>query len=91
VATGFNRNNGVLMGLATGLLMTFARTPEQGAETLVWLATAPDDGFVNGAYYVDKEPRRPSPEAEDMQTAQRLWEVSEIQCRERAAAEKAER
>jgi NAD(P)-dependent dehydrogenase (short-subunit alcohol dehydrogenase family) len=91
VATGFNRNNGVLVALATGLLMTVARTPERGAETLVWLATAPGHALVNGAYYVDKEPRRPSPEAEDMQAARRLWEVSETQCRERAAPEKAER
>jgi NAD(P)-dependent dehydrogenase (short-subunit alcohol dehydrogenase family) len=79
VATGFNRNNGLLMDLAMGLLMTFARTPEQGAQTLVWLATA-DHGLTNGAYYVDKERCLPSPEAQDAQVARRLWELSEAQC-----------
>jgi NAD(P)-dependent dehydrogenase (short-subunit alcohol dehydrogenase family) len=79
VATGFNRNNGILMSVAMSLLKAVARTPKQGAQTLVWLATAPDHSLVNGAYYVDEERRRPSPEAEDMQAARRLWEVSEAQ------------
>jgi NAD(P)-dependent dehydrogenase (short-subunit alcohol dehydrogenase family) len=81
VSTGFNRNNGTLMGLATRLLMTFARTPEQGAQTLVWLATASADGLVSGAYYVDKARRQPSPEAEDSEAAHRLWELSGAQAR----------
>jgi NAD(P)-dependent dehydrogenase (short-subunit alcohol dehydrogenase family) len=80
VASGFNQNNGVLMGLAMRLLTSVARTPEQGAETLVWLATAPDQTLANGAYYVDREQRLPSPEAQDMAAAARLWEISEAQC-----------
>jgi NAD(P)-dependent dehydrogenase (short-subunit alcohol dehydrogenase family) len=80
VATGFNHNNGVLMGLAMRLIAPVARTPEHGAQTLVWLATAPADALVNGAYYVDMGRRSPSPEAQDMAAATRLWEVSEAQC-----------
>ncbi len=80
VATGFNRNNGVLMDLAMRLLMVGARTPEQGAQTLVWLATAPGSDLASGAYYVDMTQRAPSPEAKDTQAAKRLWEVSEAQC-----------
>jgi NAD(P)-dependent dehydrogenase (short-subunit alcohol dehydrogenase family) len=80
VATGFARNNGVLMGLAMRLVMMGARTPEQGAQTLVWLATAPSHDLASGAYYVDMRPQAPSPEAQDMAAAQRLWEVSEAQC-----------
>jgi NAD(P)-dependent dehydrogenase (short-subunit alcohol dehydrogenase family) len=80
VATGFARNNGVLMGLAMRLVMMGARTPEQGAQTLVWLATAPDHDLASGAYYVDMKRRTPSPEAEDMSAAKRLWEISEAQC-----------
>ena len=80
VATGFNRNNGVLLDLAMRLLMVGARTPEQGAQTLVWLATAPGRDLASGAYYVDMAQRAPSPEAKDTQAAKRLWEVSEAQC-----------
>jgi NAD(P)-dependent dehydrogenase (short-subunit alcohol dehydrogenase family) len=80
VATGFNHNNGVLMGLAMRLLTSVARTPEHGAQTLVWLATAPADALVSGAYYVDMGLRLPSPEAQDVAAARRLWEISEAQC-----------
>jgi NAD(P)-dependent dehydrogenase (short-subunit alcohol dehydrogenase family) len=80
VATGINRNNGILMSVATRLLMTFARRPEQGAQTLVWLATAPAQSLVSGAYYVDMQSRPPTAEAQDMAAARRLWEVSEAQC-----------
>ncbi len=81
VATGFNSNNGILMGLAMRLVTMGARTPKQGAQTLVWLATTPDHSLVNGAYYVDMERRPPSAEAQDMEAATRLWEASEAQCR----------
>jgi hypothetical protein len=42
VATGFNRNNGLLMGLGMTILRPVSRSPEKGAETVVWLATSPD-------------------------------------------------
>jgi NAD(P)-dependent dehydrogenase (short-subunit alcohol dehydrogenase family) len=80
VATGFNRNNGILMSVAMTLIMPVARAPKQGAQTLVWLATAPKHDLANGAYYVDMKQRPPSPEARDMEAARRLWEVSEAQC-----------
>jgi hypothetical protein len=35
---------------------------------------------VSGGYFFDQEPRPPSPEAQDADTAQRLWEISEQQC-----------
>lgn len=80
VTSGFNRNNGILMDLAMLLLRPVARSPEQGAQTLTWLATTQDPAVTNGGYYVDMKWRPPSPEAENMETARRLWEVSEAQC-----------
>jgi hypothetical protein len=35
---------------------------------------------VSGAYFFDQEQRPPSPEAQDAETAARLWEISERQC-----------
>jgi NAD(P)-dependent dehydrogenase (short-subunit alcohol dehydrogenase family) len=61
VATGFNRNNGLLMNLGMTILRPVARSPEKGAETLVWLATSPDVANVSGAYFFDQEQRPPSP------------------------------
>jgi NAD(P)-dependent dehydrogenase (short-subunit alcohol dehydrogenase family) len=80
VATGFNRNNGLLMDLGMTILWPVSRSPEKGAETLVWLATSPEVATANGGYYFDKEHVMPSPEAQDMDSARRLWQVSEAQC-----------
>ena len=55
----------------------FARKPDKGAETLVWLADSPEVSQVSGAYFVDKRQVRPSLEARDTDQARRLWQVSE--------------
>ena len=80
VATGFNRNNGLLMDLRMTILEPVSRSPQKGADTLVWLATSPDVANVSGGYFFDQQQRPPSPEAEDTETAGRLWEISERQC-----------
>jgi NAD(P)-dependent dehydrogenase (short-subunit alcohol dehydrogenase family) len=86
VATGFNRNNGAIMGLGMTLLRPVSRSPEKGAETLIWLATAPEVANVSGAYFFDKLPKTPSLAAQDRSAARRLWEVSEQQVRETGTA-----
>jgi NAD(P)-dependent dehydrogenase (short-subunit alcohol dehydrogenase family) len=80
VATGFNRNNGPLMDLGMTILRPMSRSPQKGADTLVWLATSPDVANMSGAYFFDRQQRPPSPEAQDMEIARRLWEISERQC-----------
>jgi NAD(P)-dependent dehydrogenase (short-subunit alcohol dehydrogenase family) len=81
VASGFNRNNGLLMSLAMTVLAPVSRSSEKGAETLVWLATSPQVAQTSGAYFVDERPATPSPAGQDREAAQRLWDVSEGQCR----------
>ena len=81
VASGFNRNNGLLMRLAMTVLAPVSRSSEKGAETLVWLATSPQVAQTSGAYFVDERPATPSPAGQDREAAQRLWDVSEGQCR----------
>jgi NAD(P)-dependent dehydrogenase (short-subunit alcohol dehydrogenase family) len=80
VASGFNRNNGLLMDLAMTMLRPLSRSPQEGAATLVWLATSPDVAHASGGYFCDREQRLPSPEAQDREAARRLWELSEQQC-----------
>ncbi len=79
VATGFNRNNGLLMNAAMTLVKPFSRSPEKGAQTLVWLADSPEAAQQTGGYFVDCRREAPSPAAQDMDAARRLWEVSEKQ------------
>jgi len=77
VGTGFNHNNGGLMRVGMWVSQLFARSPDKGAETLVWLADSPEVSEISGAYFVDKRQVRPSPAARDMAQAARLWQVSE--------------
>ncbi len=73
VATGFGKNNGGLAAGAMSLAALLARRPEQGADTLVWLADAPQAGGFSGQYFVDRRPARPQPPV-DPADARRLWE-----------------
>jgi NAD(P)-dependent dehydrogenase (short-subunit alcohol dehydrogenase family) len=57
-------------------LNPFLRTPENAADTLVWLATAQAHELRSGGYYIKRTPREPSPHARDPQAAYRLWEAS---------------
>ena len=61
-----------------GLL--FMRRPERGAETMVWLATAPEIAADSGGYYVDCQPAPLSRGARDDAAARRLWELSVRLC-----------
>jgi retinol dehydrogenase-13 len=53
------------------------KTPEQGAETSIYLATSPDVENVSGEYFVDCKPEALLPAALDDAAAARLWQVSE--------------
>jgi hypothetical protein len=57
----------------------FARSPEKGAETLVWLADSNDVNDQSGKYYTDKQITIPSVPAQNKDTVKRLWEVSKEQ------------
>lgn len=79
VATGFNRNNGVLMSAAMAIIAPFSRSPRKAAQTLVWLADSPDVSRQSGGYYLNRERGVPSRPAQDPELARRLWDVSEEQ------------
>ena len=53
------------------------RSPEEGADTLVWLATAPADQLRQGGYYADRRPDLVNPQAFSRLLARQLWERSE--------------
>jgi NAD(P)-dependent dehydrogenase (short-subunit alcohol dehydrogenase family) len=79
VATRFGDQTGGLIGFGVGIAKRFALTPEQGAETLVYLASSPDVASVTGEYFHKCHPATPSREAQDDDKAQRLWlETSKI-------------
>jgi NAD(P)-dependent dehydrogenase (short-subunit alcohol dehydrogenase family) len=52
-------------------------TAEQGADTLIWLATAEEPAASTGAYFHERKPIPTSAMGADQEAAQRLWRESE--------------
>jgi NAD(P)-dependent dehydrogenase (short-subunit alcohol dehydrogenase family) len=73
VSTRFGDQTGGLISFGIGIAKRFALTPEQGAETLVYLASSPDVATVTGEYFHKCRPAMPSREAQDDAKARRLW------------------
>ena len=62
------------------------RTPEQGADTIVWLAAAPDAADISGLFFLDRRPRGKhrlgrTRRLDETREAARLWRL----CTERTA------
>jgi NAD(P)-dependent dehydrogenase (short-subunit alcohol dehydrogenase family) len=55
----------------------FAIAPEEGALTSLYLATSPEVRNTSGIYFWRQKPATPSHQAQDDETARKLWEVSE--------------
>lgn len=78
VASAFGSNNGGFFKWTFGLgQKMFARSPEKGAETLLWLATHPDASGFSGQYFFDMKARRPKARGDDEGLARALWDLSE--------------
>jgi NAD(P)-dependent dehydrogenase (short-subunit alcohol dehydrogenase family) len=76
VATGFGENNRGGMRLAMQVFHLFSLTPEQGADTIIYLASSPDVAGVSGKYWEKRKQIASSPASYDEATQKRLWEVS---------------
>ncbi len=82
VATEFAHNN------LRGLLLFFrpiyrliqrfsAITPEEGAETMIYLASSPDVEGVTGKFFDKCQEKESAEESYDVEKAKKLWEISE--------------
>jgi NAD(P)-dependent dehydrogenase (short-subunit alcohol dehydrogenase family) len=61
---------------AAGLNMRGPLTPEEGADTQIWLATSPEVEGVTGKYFVRRRDTRSSAASYDEAVARRLWAAS---------------
>ena len=78
VATRFAHNNGIIWGGLMALMQRlFGITPEEGAQTSIYLATASEVATISGRYFVKSRETSPAPQAQDMAAAARLWEITE--------------
>jgi retinol dehydrogenase 12 len=77
VATRLGTNNPGLLGKVIPLAMRpFFKTPAQGAETSLYVATAPELESTSGRYFADCKEHQPNGAARDAGAARRLWNQS---------------
>ncbi|HEY6529196.1 MAG TPA: SDR family oxidoreductase [Cellvibrionaceae bacterium] len=77
VRTGFGHNSNIFMRLLLTLAgRLFMISAEQGAKTIVHLATATDIAGCSGQYFVDCKQIAPAAFAQDDLAAKRLWQQS---------------
>jgi NAD(P)-dependent dehydrogenase (short-subunit alcohol dehydrogenase family) len=77
VATRMGSNNGTLVGFFARLIMSVGISPEEGARTIVHLASSPEVEGVNGQYFYLEKPVRPDGRTDDIEAQEKLWAVSE--------------
>jgi NAD(P)-dependent dehydrogenase (short-subunit alcohol dehydrogenase family) len=77
IASGLWTNNGRLAQLIMKAGRLFLKTPEQGAQTTIYLASSAEVEGVTGKYYSNCKQRTSNKESYDLNIARRLWEVSE--------------
>src|SRR5271165_5854397 len=77
VATRFGDSASGLTGLLMPLARRFFIAPENGADTIVYLASSPEVANVTGQYFVKRKAAEPSAAARDDAAAKRLWDASE--------------
>ena len=77
IASRFGSASGGLTTPLLALVRPLLATPEQGADTLVYLASAPEVASETGAYFVKRRVVEPSAAARDESAAKTLWQASE--------------
>ena len=77
VRTNFGREDTPWMWrLMFPLISPFLLTPEQGAETSIYLSTSVEVAGATGKYYVKKKAVRSNPVSYDQGVQDRLWDLS---------------
>jgi NAD(P)-dependent dehydrogenase (short-subunit alcohol dehydrogenase family) len=76
VATNFGRHNRSVTAVLFRILQLAAISPEEGAQTIIYLASSPVVNGVTGEYFVKQKAIRSSQVSYDRAAAERLWQVS---------------
>ena len=78
-ATGFGRDGDIKgpFDWLYSLARPFLRSPQKGAQTSIYLASAPEVEGVTGNYFADSKETEPTSIARDDEAACRLWDASE--------------
>jgi retinol dehydrogenase-14 len=77
VSTNFGSGNGGLGSILFNAFKPFMRSPEKGADTLVYLASSPDVEGMTGKYLSDRKLITAKSIAYDPEARRKLWQASE--------------
>ena len=78
VSTSLGHNNPGLLSKALPLLLKpFFRSPEQGAETSIYLCCSDEVAGISGEYFSNCKPAKAKPWARDDAAAEQLWQYSQ--------------
>jgi NAD(P)-dependent dehydrogenase (short-subunit alcohol dehydrogenase family) len=58
------------------LILPLLKTPAQGAQTSIYLASSPDVDGVTGKFFANRKPKTANKLAADTEMTARLWQVS---------------
>lgn len=73
-------DQGFVLNTIYALAKPVAVSPEEGADSLVWLASAPEAGELRGEHVSKRRPVKPAKQALDSRLAEDLWRLSERLC-----------
>lgn len=76
VNTNFGNSVTGIVGFTFKKLGFLMRTPEQGADTIIWLATSPEVEGKTGLYFKDRKPIKSNKVSYDKQACSQLWQQS---------------
>lgn len=79
IASNFDKSIQGLLGLGMRLVMPFAMSIEQGAQTSIFLASSPTVEGISGKYFEKKRAKRSSSRSYEEKTGLELWELTEEQ------------
>ncbi|MFO0675597.1 MAG: SDR family oxidoreductase [Polyangiaceae bacterium] len=79
VASGFGQDAKGLWKAMLAVVRPFFITPEKGARTSIWLASAKEVEGVSGGYFANSKPKKTSRTASDVAAQERLWALSKAQ------------
>jgi retinol dehydrogenase 14 len=65
-----------LFTIVSHAVLPFLKTPAQGAQTSIYMASSPDIDGVSGQFFANRKPKTANKLAYDTDVAARLWQVS---------------
>jgi len=80
ISSNFGQSGEWWVSLFYKVFGVFMTSNKEGAETTVYLASSDEVENVNGAYFKNKKAVAPRKQAQDMEAAKQLWEISEELC-----------